>query len=156
MLDTLFTEVYTKFKLEFYRRIFSRFETREATLTSVETFCVEVIHALNKPTIKEFADFVRISQANAAYKVQSLIKKGYVEKRRSEKDKREYALLTTEKFQNYYDKSAEYVHEVIQRMSERFTVEEIKMLERILTVMTHELMPEVSLEQSGVAASPRI
>ena len=32
MLDQAFGQVYTKFKLHFYKQIFSRFEDREATL----------------------------------------------------------------------------------------------------------------------------
>ena len=36
--------------------------------------------ALEEPTINEFASFVNISSPNAAYKVNSLIQKGYVEK----------------------------------------------------------------------------
>ena len=46
MLDQTFGKVYTKFKLHFYKQIFSRFEDREATLTTVESFCMEVIMAL--------------------------------------------------------------------------------------------------------------
>ena len=46
MLDQTFGQVYTKFKLHFYKQIFSRFEDREATLTTVESFCMEVIMAL--------------------------------------------------------------------------------------------------------------
>ena len=38
MLDESFNRVYTKFKLHFYRAVFSRFQTREASLTTVETF----------------------------------------------------------------------------------------------------------------------
>ena len=45
MLDQTFGRVYTKFKLHFYKQIFSRFEDREATLTTVESFCMEVIMA---------------------------------------------------------------------------------------------------------------
>lgn len=147
MLEVLFAEVYTKFKLNFYRKIFSRFETREASLTAVETFCVEVIHALNNPTIKEFANFVMISQANAAYKVQSLIKKGYVVKKRSEEDKREFTLSVTDKFFHYYNQSSEYMNEVIKRMRARFSEDEIKTLEHILNVISNELMPEISLKK---------
>ena len=40
MLDQTFGQVYTKFKLHFYKQIFSRFEDREATLTTVESFCI--------------------------------------------------------------------------------------------------------------------
>ena len=39
MLDQTFGQVYTKFKLHFYKQIFNRFEDREATLTTVESFC---------------------------------------------------------------------------------------------------------------------
>ncbi|NLL38490.1 MAG: MarR family transcriptional regulator [Clostridiales bacterium] len=147
MLEVLFAEVYAKFKLNFYRRIFSRFETREASLTAVETFCVEVIHALDNPTIKEFANFVMISQANAAYKVQNLIRKGYVTKKRSEEDRREYTLSVTDKFYHYYAQSSEYMNEVMRRMRERFTDSEIKTLEYILETISNELMPEIPLKK---------
>lgn len=80
MLETAFSEVYTKFKLHFYRKVFERWESREATLTTVETFCMEIIYALDRPTVNEFASFVQISPPNAAYKVNSLIRKGYLEK----------------------------------------------------------------------------
>ena len=51
MLEEAFDLLYTKFKIQFYRRILNRFESREATLTTVETFCVECILALGEPTI---------------------------------------------------------------------------------------------------------
>ena len=116
MLERLFDEVYTKFKLNFYRSIFKRFEEREATLTVVETFCVETIYAMGRPTINQFAQYLQISQANAAYKVASLIKKGYITKERSQQDKREYHLSVTEKFLDYYDISYSYVKEVVARL----------------------------------------
>ena len=75
MLEQAFADVYSKFKLHFYQKVFSRFQSREASLTTVETFCMEIIQALGKPTINEFASFVQISPPNAAYKVNSLIKK---------------------------------------------------------------------------------
>ena len=40
MLKQAFFEVYTKFKLHFYQEIFRRFQDREASLTTVETFCM--------------------------------------------------------------------------------------------------------------------
>ena len=72
MLEDSFTEVYTKFKLHFYQEIFSAFQDQEAGLSAMETFCMEVILALNEPTVNEFASFVRISSPNAAYKINSL------------------------------------------------------------------------------------
>ena len=43
MLEEVFQDVYTKFKLHFYQNVFQRFATREATLTTVESFCMEGI-----------------------------------------------------------------------------------------------------------------
>ena len=103
MLEILFNDVYEKFKLNFYKNIFKNFETREATLSATETFCVEVINALGRPTISELTNFLEISQPNTAYKVANLVKKGYVEKIQSTEDKREYYLELTDKFQKYQD-----------------------------------------------------
>ena len=145
MLDQVFEDVYLKFKLNFYKKIFSRFETREASLTAVETFCVEVIDALDKPTINEFAKFVNISQANATYKIQSLIDKGYVTKDRSEFDKREYILSMTDKYYEYKRLNSGYMDLVMERFKERFDQEEIDQFEKILTIIRDELMPEIKL-----------
>lgn len=61
MLKDAFFDVYTKFKLHFCKEIFQRFQTREASLTTVETFCMETILALGRPTVNEFATFMCIS-----------------------------------------------------------------------------------------------
>ena len=92
MLEKAFQDVYTKFKLHFYQNVFQRFATREATLTTVESFCMEGIMAMGEPTIAEFSRMMQISTPNAAYKIGSLVKKGYVEKIQSTTDRREYHL----------------------------------------------------------------
>jgi DNA-binding MarR family transcriptional regulator len=143
-LQHAFIELYSKFKLHFYRQVFSRFETREASLTAVETFCVEVISALDRPTISDFARFVNISQANATYKIQSLIKKGYVEKVRDTQDRRGFRLHLTERFAEYNRVNTDYMEEVVGRMEARFAPKELKALMHVLEVMNNELMPEVS------------
>ncbi len=145
MLEQYFDDVYTKFKLQFYRKLFSRFGAREASLTAVETFCVESIHALKRPTINEFATFTHISAPNAAYKINSLVKKGYIRKIQSKEDKREYYLEVTEKFHTYYNMNYDYVRLVTERMRGRFTDEQLSDLEEMLKVMSSELMYEVAL-----------
>ncbi len=146
MLEHSLSDIYTKLKITFYRRIFNRFAEREASLTAVETFCVEVIHALGKPTISEFADFVMVSQANATYKVQSLINKGYVLKEQSQTDRREYRLIVTEKFYQYYGMSQDYLFEVAGRVKAHFTAEELILLEKMMNTISQELMNEVELK----------
>ena len=148
MLEQAFNEVYTKFKLHFYQEIFQRFQTREASLTTVETFCMESIMALGSPTVNEFATFMRISPPNAAYKVNSLVKKGYIRKVQSPDDRREYHLEVTQKYIDYYNISASYTTEVVDRASRRFTPEECAKLEEMLTIVSRELMPEVALPEN--------
>ena len=145
MLDESFDRVYTKFKLHFYRSIFSRFQDREASLTTVETFCVEIINALGHPTVNEFSSFVNISPPNAAYKINSLVQKGYVEKRQSQEDKREYHLVATQKYLDYYNISYHYLNTVMSRIRARFSPEDVAKLEGMLEIISRELMPEIPL-----------
>ena len=145
MLERVVWDVYTKFKLHFYQQIFRQFQNREASLTTVETFAMETILALGSPTINEFATFMRISSPNAAYKINSLIRKGYIEKIKSEHDKREYHLRPTQKYMHYYNISNDYVHTVMERIQKRFTPAECEKLEEMLTVIDQELMPEILL-----------
>ena len=145
MLRNAFNTVYTKFKLHFYKEIFDRFQTREASLTTVETFCMETILALGRPSINEFATFMNISSPNAAYKVNSLIKKGYINKVQSQEDRREYHLEVTQKYIDYYNISSRYTDLVMDRICKRFTREECEKLAEMLNIVSHELMPEVDI-----------
>ena len=154
MLEQSFSDIYTKFKLNFYRKIFTRFNKRESSLTAVETFCVEVIHALYMPTINEFARFVKISQPNATYKVQSLMKKGYVEKVQSPEDRREYRLHVTEKYFEYYGVTTNYVNEILDRIQQRFSPEELETLGRMVAIINEELMPEIQLNRNDPNRNP--
>ncbi len=146
LIEQHFMNIYTKFKLQFYKKIFVRFESREASLTTVEMFCMEVIYALKRPSIQEFALFIGLSSPNAAYKVQSLIKKGYIRKVQSERDKREFYLEVTDKFLDYYGITYDFTKEVAKRMKDRFTKEELVQLDYFLNVISNELMPEVTLK----------
>lgn len=143
MLETAFNEVYTKFKMHFYQNVFQRFETREASLTTVESFCMEGIMALGEPTVAEFSRMMRISTPNAAYKINSLVQKGYVEKIQSPTDRREYHLRPTQKYVDYYSISYAYLHTVIQRAEQTFSPADLAKLEEMLTVISRDLMPEL-------------
>ena len=150
MLEQMFVAVYTKFKLHFYQEIFSRFQDREASLTTVETFAMETIQALGAPTVSEFASFMKISPPNAAYKINSLVRKGYIKKIRSQQDKREYHLQVTQKYKDYYNISSDYVRQVVERIRQRFSPEECEKLDQVLTIISQELMPEVDLGSAQV------
>ena len=146
MLEDVFSEVYTKFKLNFYRGIFERLQERESSLSASEAYAVEIIHSLREPTISRFAEFLQISLPNATYKVNTLVRKGYVVKVNSSTDRREYHLCTTPKFEQYYAINQNYVATVIKRIEERFSPEQANQFENMLYTISQELMPENSTQ----------
>ena len=142
MLQDNFLEVYDKFKLEFFRRIFELVREREGSLSAMEAFSIEIIHALNEPTIGRFAELLNISQSNATYKVNNLIKKGYLKKQNSDTDRREYHLVLSEKYYNYTDIMRSYVKTVLGRIEESFSKEELELFSDMLVRISAEMMPE--------------
>ena len=142
MMESSFIEVYDKFKLEFFRRIFELVREREGSLSAMEAFSIEVIHALHEPTVGQFAEFLNISQSNATYKVNNLIKKGYLIRQNSETDRREYHLILSDKYYGYTDIMRSYVDTVVGRIRKSFTPEEAKQFGDMLDRISNEVMPE--------------
>jgi len=145
VLEENFLEVYDKFKLEFFRRIFELVREREGSLSAMEAFSIEVIHALHEPTIGQFAEFLNISQSNATYKVNNLIKKGYLVKQNSETDRREYHLVLSDKYYNYTDIMRSYVKTVVGRIEDSFSFDDAAQFGEMLGRISEELMPEVNI-----------
>ena len=54
MLDKNFTEVYEKFELQFFRRVFENVRERDGSLSAMEAFSLEVIYLLREPTVGSF------------------------------------------------------------------------------------------------------
>lgn len=142
MLNENFCKVYDKFKLHFYRKVFELVRERDGSLSAMEAFSLEVIKMLGTPTISQFADFLNISQSNATYKVNNLIKKGYLERQNSQLDRREYHLVLSEKFYNYIGLLSSYESTVTERITRRFSPEEAALFDRMLQIISDELMPE--------------
>ena len=142
MIEQSFIEVYDKFKLQFYRRVFDQVRERDGSLSAMEAFSLEVIFMLDKPTVGQFADFLKISQSNATYKVNSLMKKGYLERLNSTTDRREYHLILSEKFYRYRALMSTYEHTVMERIEQRIPPEDVQKFDEILQIMSNELMPE--------------
>ncbi|MCR5226412.1 MAG: MarR family winged helix-turn-helix transcriptional regulator [Eubacterium sp.] len=139
--------VYSKFRIHYYRDVFRRINSRELSLTTTEVYCVEIIHSLGKPTIQEFANFIGISSPNATYKVNSLIKKGYVEKVQSDTDKREFYLDVTDKFYRYYNINEKYLDIVEERLKKDLSKEEFEMFNNTLKKIYKDMMPEMDSDK---------
>ena len=93
MLEKNLTRVYNKFKLHLYGQFLREpDEKQEDSLSVQEIVYLELIIALRRPTINDFAHYAGLSGPNAAYRINRLINKGYISKIQSKKDKREYHL----------------------------------------------------------------
>lgn len=144
MLEKNIFRVFDKLKFQFYRRIFDTVREREGSLSAMEAFSLEIISMLNAPTVSQFADFLNISQSNATYKVNSLIRKGYIIRENSDTDRREYHLVLSEKFYRYMSLLTSYEDLVYERMLQRFSPAELETFSRMMSVISDELMPECS------------
>ena len=142
MFKDSFINVYDKFKLRFYKSVFELVRERDGSLSAMEAFSLEVIKMLDTPTVGQFADFLNISQSNATYKVNNLIKKGYLERQNSSSDRREYYLVLSEKYYNYMSLFSSYQKTVIERIEKRFPPEDLEKFDEILRVISEELMDE--------------
>lgn len=142
MIEKSFIELYDKFKLQFYRKVFDQVREREGSLSAMEAFSLEIINMLGQPTVGQFADFLNISQSNATYKVNNLIRKGYLDRQNSQVDRREYHLILSDKYFNYAGLFSSYELKVMERIKNRFSPEDVSKFDEMLTVIARELMPE--------------
>ena len=133
-LQEVLHNVYGKLRLHFYMQVYSTFENREATLTTVETFSMEAITTLDHPTVAQFAKAMNISTSNAAYRVSSLIKKGYLKKIQSKDDLRTFYLEPTPK----------YIKVIADRVKKRLSPEDYEKFTETLDMIDKELMTDVS------------
>ena len=145
MMEENFITVFDKFKFQFFRKIFESVRERDGSLSAMESCSLEIIDLLAAPTIGEFADFLNISQSNATYKVNSLMRKGYLVRQNSETDRREYHLVLSEKYYKYMELLTSYEDTVCSRIQSRFSEDELAVFDRILKTISDELMPECAV-----------
>lgn len=145
MMEDNFITVFDKFKFQFFRKIFESVRERDGSLSAMEACSLEIIDLLAAPTIGEFADFLNISQSNATYKVNSLMRKGYLVRQNSETDRREYHLVLSEKYYKYMELLTSYEDTVCRRIQSRFSEDELAVFDRILKTISDELMPECAV-----------
>lgn len=153
MLEKNLTRVYNKFKLHLYGQFLCEpDEKQEDSLSVQEIVYLELIIALRRPTINDFAHYAGLSGPNAAYRINRLINKGYISKIQSKKDKREYHLRPMPKYREKYGSALDYLNLVAARMKERFSPEEIEQFDQMLHTVVTELMPEMhSLNTNRIA-----
>lgn len=132
MLDKNFEHLYLIFRTKYYRKVLQETGLKDSGLNATENFSAEIIYLLNHPTISEFANYLNISLPNANYKINSLVKKGYVKKVMSNDDKREIRLEPTSKFTDYYGLNDEDNSMMLEKIKENFTEEEVNKLDEMI------------------------
>ena len=135
MLYDMLADIYNKMRLTHYRQLFASIRDREGSLSAVEAFSVDAIYLLDRPTIKQFSDFLGISKPNATYKITNLIEKGYVTKVPSDEDKREARLFVTDKFLNYLGGRTQFISDAAEKLSEQFSEKELELFEKMLEAL---------------------
>jgi DNA-binding MarR family transcriptional regulator len=132
MLEKELEKLYYKFRNNYCKNLFSSVNEEKDSLSPTESYCVEAIFLLNRPTVHQFANYVNISQPNATYRISNLISKGYVRKVLSLDDRREYYLEVTDKFSKNYGMNASFNADLMNGIREKFTKEEIALMEKMI------------------------
>ena len=132
MLSESLSRVMLRMRLGFLRKMFITVREESKDLTPMEIFCLEGIEAMERPTISQFAKFTGISQSNATYRVNCLIRKGYVNRVPSDRDRREYHLELTDKFKGPGPAFERSCRVLAKRISLHLTREETEKLTAIL------------------------
>jgi DNA-binding MarR family transcriptional regulator len=132
MLEKEFEKLYVKFRNNYCKSLFSNVNEENDGLTPTESYCVEAIYLLNRPTVHQFANYVHISQPNATYRISNLINKGYIRKVLSTEDRREYFLEVTDKFSEKYGINDNYNSNFIKEIYDIFNQDEIDQMEQMM------------------------
>jgi len=139
MLEKSFETLYLLFRSNYYTKLVKEIGIKEGSLSATESYCVEIIYLLDKPTVSDFAQYLNLSVPNANYKINSLVKKGYVVREQSKTDLREQHLHVTEKFLNYYCLNDSVIALLMKRIRETFGTEDVEklddMIQRIIALM---------------------
>jgi len=128
-----------KMRLRHYKNLFGKVKERPGSLSATEAYSADVIYLMEKPTIKQFAECLGISQPNATYKVGNLIEKGYIKKETGIDDRREFRLHMADKFFGYFDANDGFLHSVIDKLKRKFSDKELETFEEVLSELNSEL-----------------
>lgn len=139
MKKTILEDIITMANINFYTKIYSGFEKREATLSYTESMVVNIIDSLEKPTVNELVKILGISQPNISYKINTLVSKGYVEKVQSKEDGREFILRLTDRFKTYKKIAFSSISEVMDRLEEKLSKEDMDQIYKSLGLIKAEM-----------------
>lgn len=101
-------------------------------LTISQLHYIEAIHLLNQPTISQVAETLKITKASATVGLKRLANLGYVDKRKSNQDKRVMHVSLTKKGEKLVLSKQNALNEYENKMIAALSPEEMKQLEIIM------------------------
>ena len=139
MLTAQITELYKRFRLMTYRKLFGRIREKDGSLSATEAYTVDVIYLLGNPTVTQLAEVLGISQPNATYKVNNLVTKGYVMKTVSQEDKREIRLQVCDRFYNYYGDMDHFTDNAVAALEDEYPPEALEQFAQMLNSLARHV-----------------
>lgn len=136
MLPDIFQDVYNIFKMNFYKSMCDN----SKELTMQEAFSLDIIYMLKNPTILEYANYMKISQPNATYKINQLIEKGYLTKEVCQNDKRAFRLRVTPKFLECYRDNDRFIQQTLTDIENHFDKDDVETLKKMLLNIKEQLL----------------
>lgn len=141
MLEEQFEKLYLMFRTNYYRELLCG-AMGPGGISASESFCAELIYLLKRPTVSSFARHLGISVPNANYKINALVKKGYVTRVPCPTDQRVVLLEVTDKFLGSYGLNNQGNALLMQRIRTRFTEDEVARLEDTIERVTTLMDPD--------------
>ena len=148
MLGETFAQLFRKYRLFCYRKLFAAVREKPGSLSATEAFSADIIHLLGSPTVSQFAETIGISQPNATYKINNLVAKGYVEKVPSPGDRREIRLQPAEKLRKYMERGEGGLEQAVQTLQKTYTDQQLELAARVLTTLLDEVEEEENHDRS--------
>lgn len=143
VIQDRFLTLYRRLRLLSYRRLLRR----AGKLTIAEAFSADIIHLMGRPTVTEFAGIMGITQPSATYKVNNLSAKGVIRKLVSARDRRECRLQAGDNYRRHTLESPGMMEAVLQKLSRRFTPEELSTTASVLDALITELEQEEEIQK---------
>ncbi len=140
MLEKEFEKLYYKFRANYCKNLFSMINDGEGSLSPTESYCLEAIFLLDRPSIRDFAAYTKISMPNATYRISNLVDKGFVRKVPSVKDRRECNLEVTNKFMEFYGGNTNFNTNLMNQIKENFSLDEVLILERMIKKIVDDIL----------------
>ena len=100
---------------------------------------IEAIGVDEPKNMSKIAGILGITVGTLTIAINNLLKKGYVVRKRSEKDRRVVFISLSELGEEAYEHHMRYHREIVERLTEDLTEEEVSVLEKALTHMSEKM-----------------